>query len=1137
MRCAARRGLSERSAVVGFIQAVVPGHRIASGGKTMVGMTPGGLVSWQDMGEERFGVITELTGHRVTVQFDDFDDVRIFRRAPQVVRRVELSGSVRRVSTGEIGVVQGLSNAEPPRWNVAIRSQVKVVQERDLRPHILLDPANRLRNGMLGTPRQFWLAMTAHAYRLGALDRDLIALGESRIDLKAHQVSVVHRVISAYPHRFLLCDEVGLGKTIEAGVILKELRARKAADRVLIVVPPNLMRQWQYELKTKFNETFSIVNSETASYLRNQHGADTNPFEHVDSAIVSSSWITSGEWSTLASGLDWDLVIVDEAHHARVRYLGDKVDRTQLYRVVEQLVSPQAFSKRSALFLTATPMQLDASEIYGLIELLDPALFPTLAHFTNHRDRVPGLNALVQDLKIHGYAGRDDEEEILAKVSGWLGQNASEIDAELRTGPQGIAAICERLADEHLLTQILIRNRKKVVGGFMPRQAHRWEVTLTPEERAALDAVEDYVRNGYQLAASQKNNAAGFVMVIFQKLMASSTRALRTSLDRRRARLEQDSSTAATVRAMAKPLLELKERFEEVDEEEILSQLFTIAGDLNQKEAAELRHLVSLLDGLPSDSKAETLIARLRELQIQEENPKVLLFTEFRQTQEYLKTRLEEELGWEVRVFHGQLTPSAKDEQVDAFRLSQGPTILLSTEAGGEGRNFQFCHLLVNYDLPWNPMRVEQRIGRVDRLGQRNVVQVFNFWIRGTVEERVLDVLENRIGIFEQTVGGLDPILGDTESDLKRIFQLGEAQRDAEFAKYEADVEKRLAEAREAEEKLRDFIMETKSFSKDIVTGLAGEAQRIPPADMERFGLALLADVNTWLRDEQDGTFRLAFHEPFISDYPQHTRDVGTKRIVTFRPDVATDSEHVEYMALGHPVIDDLVERVTQQRYDGSATGVVIQSDANLEPGRGWLVVHQITVPGLKTTRRLHASFVDDVSGPDEGRASALLERASRLERDTELEVDAVEAAVLDTLDGAIIQAGEQAWGLTNALEAEATKDAASRLMREVDKINAFFDYRDKAAGDKLDQSRKTLKRLTNSSDSDDRRILPVWQSNVQRHEGLVARLVEERMARLAELHAQSRGAADVTLLGVARVEIAVGLQSDTPEPEDGETV
>jgi ATP-dependent helicase HepA len=1097
-------------------------------------MIEGGLVSWQDMSEERFGVVTDLTGHQVTVQFDDFDDVRIFKRSLQIVRRVELTGSVRRVSTGEVGVVQGLSNAEPPRWNVAFASQVTVVQEKDLRPHILLDPANRLRSGMLGSPWQFWLALTAHAYRTEALNRDLIALGESRIDLKPHQVSVVHRVISAYPHRFLLCDEVGLGKTIEAGVILKELRARKSADRVLIVVPPNLMRQWQYELKTKFNETFSIINSETAKYLRNQHGADTNPFEHINSAIVSSSWITTGDWSRLATTVDWDLVIVDEAHHARVRYSGNRVERTRLYRVVDQLVSPQAFSKRSTLFLTATPMQLDPGEIYGLIELLDPALFPTLGHFTNHRDRVPGLNALVQDLKINGYADRSDHEEILAKVSGWLGKEATEIEAELRAGPAGIAAVCDELADEHLLTQILIRNRKKVVGGFMPRQAHRWEVALTEEERTALNAVEDYVRNGYQLATTQKNSAIGFVMVIFQKLMASSTRALRMSLDKRRSKLEQDSTTATAAMALARPLPDLAERFdEEGDDDAVLSQLLTIVGDLNQREAAELRHLVRLLDELPTDSKAETLIAGLRDLERQEENPKVLLFTEFRQTQEYLKARLEEELGWEVHLFHGQLKPAAKDEEVEAFRTSDRPTILLSTEAGGEGRNFQFCHLLVNYDLPWNPMRVEQRIGRVDRLGQTNVVQVFNFWIRGTIEERVLDVLENRIGIFEQTVGGLDPILGDTETDLKRIFQLGDAERDAELAKYEADVEKRLAEAREAEEKLRDFIMETKSFSKEVVKELEEGSQRIPAADMERFGVSLLADVNTWLREEPDGTYKVAFHEPFISDYPQHTNGAGTKRTITFRPDVAPDSEHVEYMAFGHPVIDDLVDRVTQQKYDGSATGVVVPAAAHLEPASGWLVVHQITVPGLKTIRELHTSFVDDVTGPDEDRANLLIEWSTRLEKDAAIAPEEIEAAVFDTLDAALTKAGEAAWTVLDALETDAAKDAQTRLMREVDKINAFFDYRDQAAADKLDQSRKTLDRLATSPDPDDRRILPVWQSNVHRNKGLVERLGQERMERLAELHRQSQGAGDVTLLGVARVEIRSNEETPVEPPPD----
>ena len=203
----------------------------------------------------------------------------------------------------------------------------------------------------------------------------------------------------------------------------------------------------------------------------------------------------------------------------------------------------------------------------------------------------------------------------------------------------------------------------------------------------------------------------------------------------------------------------------------------------------------------------------------------------------------------------------------------------------------------------------------------------------------------DRIGIFEETVGGLDPILGDTEADLKRIFQLGEAEREQGSRSTRRTSRSGSAEAREAEEKLRDFIMETKSFSKDVVTGSREGTAHTP----RRHGALRSRPPGRRQHLAAGGTgrhFQTRLPRTFISDYPQHTKDLGTKRTVTFRPDVAPDSEHVEYLTLGHPVIDDLVERVTQQRYDGSATGVVIPADAGLEPGTGWLVVHQITVPG-----------------------------------------------------------------------------------------------------------------------------------------------------------------------------------------------
>ncbi len=401
----------------------------------------------------------------------------------------------------------------------------------------------------------------------------------------------------------------------------------------------------------------------------------------------------------------------------------------------------------------------------------------------------------------------DDPVEVVNLVARWLGQDPAEVERRLGDGPDAIAAICTDLSAKHLLSEVLIRNRKKAVGGFMPRRAHRWAVQLTPEERRALDAVEQFVREGFARADRTNDQTAGFVMVIFQKLMASSIRALRMSLDRRRERLEHRAVSPALPMRTAAAIGDLEDRL--VDDESVAAVLADIAM-ADTEEAAELKHLVTMLDAVPVDSKAKTLTDRLRDLADIDPATKVLLFTEFRETQEYLRERLEA-IGWDVYLFHGQMKAGAKDASVDGFRSSTRPAILLSTEAGGEGRNFQFCHLLVNYDLPWNPMRVEQRIGRVDRIGQENTVQVFNFWIADTVEERVLDVLERRINIFEETVGGLDPILGDTESDLAKILRLGGAERDRALRQFEDQLERKLHDARAATEKLRDFIMETKS--------------------------------------------------------------------------------------------------------------------------------------------------------------------------------------------------------------------------------------------------------------------------------------------------------------------------------------
>lgn len=1078
----------------------------------------GAVVRWPSAPGEPVGVVEEVDGPRVRVRFDGDPEPKIFNARAGVVERVELAGMVRRISTGDFGVIASLTTEDPPRWQVLINGRALTVPEADLRPHVLDDPRSRIVEGRYGSARQFGLAVTARRYELEHLTNDLVSLGESRVDIKPHQVSVVHRVVSNYPHRFLLCDEVGLGKTIEAGMVLKELRARGAAARTLAIVPPNLVRQWQFELKSKFNEPFSIINSDTVKFLRTTQSFDGNPFEAYDSVIVSSSWITGANWAKLVTQAPWDMVIVDEAHHARVRRSGKKREETRLYKVVRELASPSAFSKRAALFLTATPMQLDSGELYSLVELLDPALFPTEEHFDEHRAAVPGLSRLVHDLLDGGFPLPGEEPaDTVERIASWLNQEPAEVEARLDAGPESVAALCEELSAQHLLSEVLIRNRKKLIGGFMPRVAHRWEVNLSPEERSALDAVERYVRDGFARADRTNDAAIGFVMVIFQKLMASSIRALRTSLDRRRQRLQDRSESPALSKKMKQQLGEIEGRLED---DEFISALLDELAVADAEEAAELETLVALLDAVPTDSKADTFVARLQELSEQEPDAKVLLFTEFRETQEYLRERITA-IGWDVQMFHGQMKPDAKDASVEAFRKAEKPAILLSTEAGGEGRNFQFCHNLVNYDLPWNPMRVEQRIGRVDRIGQNSTVQVFNFWVKGTVEERVLDVLERRINVFEQTVGGLDPILGDAEKDLTRILQLGDEKREDALKRFEEQMESKIAAARVAEEKLRDFIMETKSYAKDIVATITGQVSPIAPADQERFIRYLLSDMNTFLRQQEDGTWEIMFHEPFLSDFPAHAKEQLRRRTVAMRPDVQPDSEHVEYLAFGHPVIDDLMARATSPSFPGSAAAYEIEGLPGDRDRTGWLLVYELGVSGLREQRRLLPVWVDDDgTTPDVELGRTLLERAGDFPNDRALTPADVPG---EAVDAALAVSEPLAYTELDALEATVREDSARRYEREMAKVLAYFDYREQAAQDRLDSSRRVVANLEHSDDPEQKRILPVWRANVARDERLVQDLVNERADQLAQLMNRSVAAGDLSVVAIARIEAFAG--------------
>ncbi len=1066
----------------------------------------GCLVQW--VRGDSIGVLSELNGNRVEVAWDDPELPPFFVRDGAPLERYELPVRVRRRSTDEPGFNVGPAPGAPvPSRKVvfALSGMERVVPESDLRPDDALDPADRLANGVApGSAKQVNVTTATRHYLTEHRHNALVCLDATRVDVKPHQVGVVHRVVTSYPHRFLLCDEVGLGKTIEAGMVVKELRARGEAQRTLIIVPPNLLRQWQFELKSKFNETFAILNADTVRALRLQ-GVKGNPFAANDSVLVSENWASDKAQSEQILSATWDLVIVDEAHHARSKRNGNNVTTTRLYRLVRELTDRSLYPDRAALFLTATPMQLESHELYSLVEMLDPALFPSEEDFDRHRSQVQGLSRLVETLQSDPPPDPELLADLVEEVATWLQIDPADAASRLIDGDPG--AVAAELSERHLLSEILIRNRKAKVGGFMPRRAHRWEVVLTEEERAALERVEDYVAEGFAAMSETKDHSIGFLMVAYQKMMASSIAALRTSLALRRDRLRSGAATSRKGFAGS----EDTEIDDDVDD---VGDSAAGAGTVNDREATQLDELVDLLDSLPVDSKAAVFANQMDILKNEAEVPKVLVFTQFRATQDHLAGLLRER-GWTVGLFHGQMSAFQKDQAVDAFRDDDGQHVLISTEAGGEGRNFQFCHLLVNYDLPWNPMRVEQRIGRVDRIGQDRIVEIFNLWVKDSVEERVLDVLEQRINLFVETVGGLDPILGETERDIREIMRRNREERDDALADLGRRLEDQVAAARSAEEQLADLIMDTKSFAKEIVERIAGESSPVNADDQERFMTNLLAAVRTHIKREA-GEWQLHFHDPFRAEHAELFAD-GPKRRAVFRSDEHRDAEYVEYLAFGHPIIDAAAERVLEPAFAGAAGGRRLPSGPDAPPGDGWLFVWLVTVPDLRERRIEVPVFVADDGDISEEAGHALVQRSLSFE--DEQSIPESELA-LESLSSARDAAEQYTAGRARQLEAVSRDQLLPAIERERSKLTAYFEYRERVALDRLEATSATLERLRASSDPGNQRILPVWEARHQSDTRLLKELDDERHRRLGDLDRRASLGSDHELVQVVRVEV-----------------
>lgn len=543
-----------------------------------------------------------------------------------------------------------------------------------------------------GKPRaslaEFDLALRAARLATHAGFDRLICLPMVRdMEILEHQTRTAKTVLQRFRGRALLCDEVGLGKTIEAGLVLSELVMRGLARSVLVLTPPSLIEQWQGEMRRKF--AVELISHDDPAFRAKGAGAWTQ----FDRVIVSMHTAKREPHRAAILAREWDLVIVDEAHHLRNR-------NTQLWKFASEL------RKQFILLLTATPVQNNLDELFNLVTLLEPGLLSTAKQFQRR------------------FVDRKDK---------LTPKNVSELHT--------------------LLSEVMVRNRRSTVGlQFTRRWARTDRVMLTTEERTLYDDVTRFVRLHLR-SASAKGGITRMALIALQMAMGSSGQAAASTLQN----MSQNDKLAA-------------------GDQSALADLANHARQLNDH--SKVDRLLQLLAEYPD---------------------KMVLFTQFRATQELLHRRLTE-AGHDVAVFHGGLSRLEKEAAVTRFR---GPArLLLATEAGSEGRNLQFAHAVCNFDLPWNPMKIEQRIGRLSRIGQTHDVHVFNLVAADTVEASVLHLLEAKLSMFELVIGEIDMILGNLEEE--REFQeviadlWSESADQDDFARRMEDLGNRLLAAKDA---------------------------------------------------------------------------------------------------------------------------------------------------------------------------------------------------------------------------------------------------------------------------------------------------------------------------------------------------
>ena len=674
-----------------------------------------------------------------------------------------------------------------------------------------------------------------------------------------HQIRAFDRLYRSWPPRLLIADEVGLGKTIQAGLLLRQAWLAGRACRILILAPKAVLNQWQLELREKFNLNWPIYDGRKlvrypSSALRGRHEQPVESARwHEEPAVIASSQLMrrGDRAAVLLEGAEpWDLVVLDEAHHARRQAAGARWEEDRpnaLLRLMRRL----ARRTDGLLLLTATPLQVHPIEVWDLLHLLglppewtEAAFLDFFSDLEKQNPSVAAMERMAGLFQAVERAYGPVETPEVQRLADLSRLRANRVLRALRDGasiPRRQLESAERRAAFAIMRahtpvrRLVSRHTRELLRGYYrkgllatPIADRRVEdrfVEMTPAERGLHDEVRSYISTTYQQAAAAERTAVGFVMTVYGRRLASSFYALGATLRRHR-----DAIASGSVLTGSDEDAPDDTAADEVLEADEVAALERAALAAEEQDAIE--RLLDRIAQLPPDSKLGHLRRALGELRT-DGFGQVMVFTQYTDTMDFLRRELGRDEDWRLMCFSGRggEIPSAddswrtidRDEARRRFRAGEAD-VLLCNDAAAEGLNFQFCGALINYDMPWNPMRVEQRIGRIDRLGQEHrTIRIVNLHYADTIETDVYQVLRDRIGLFQSVVGRLQPILAQLPRTITSAVLAGSGRDSAGYANALQDIE------------LQTRAAETGGFDLDAVLDedLAMPARSPSPVTME----------------------------------------------------------------------------------------------------------------------------------------------------------------------------------------------------------------------------------------------------------------------------------------------------------------